>query len=389
MNYWHFILIQVNLILFYGIYLLISSKTNHFLFNRIYLLAAPIISIVLPFIGTNLNESGLPQFELDAIRIVSQPLQSVSVNHFSYTNLLIAAGIITSVIVFIYHLYHILSFKKEEVLMKIGKIKIYRTSSNSSFSFLNTIYINDEKTENLDLIVQHEMAHCKQFHSLDLLYFATIKALFWYNPFIYLWQKKIKENHEFLADKEVLKATQNFEEYANAIVSAHFNSSYPHLGASFNAPSLLQRRIKKMKQINTSYMKHLIFIPALAGALFMTTSLSNQQTLPLKMANMTATDELTEPEFPGGTDGLIQFLTENIQYPESSVKANEKGIVYMKFIVQKDGNVSNIEVLRSSSYAALDKEAIRIISTMPTWNPGTKNGKPVDSEMTLPINFAL
>lgn len=389
MSYWHFILIQVNIILFYGSYLLISSKTNHFVFNRFYLLITPIIAIALPFVGSTINASGFPQFELDVIRIVSQPLQSVSVNHFSYTNLLIVVGIISSIIVFFYHLYHILSFKKEEELMRIGRIKIYRTSSNSSFSFFNTIYINDEKTENLDLIIQHEMAHCKQLHSMDLLFFSIIKALFWYNPIIYLWQKKIKENHEFLADKEVLKSTQNFEEYANAIVSAHFNSSYPHLGASFNAPSLLQRRIKKMKQINTSYMKHLIFIPALAGALFMTTSLSNQHGLISSNLTSATSDEVTEPEFPGGTDGLIQFITKNIQYPESSVKANEKGTVYMKFIVQKNGEVSNIEVLKSSSYEALDKEAKRIISTMPKWNPGTKNGNPVDSEMTLPINFAL
>lgn len=389
MSYWHFILIQVNLILFYGFYLLLSSKTNHFVFNRIYLLVTPIIAIVLPFIGTNLTESGLPKIELDVIRIVSQPLQSVSVNNFSYTNLLIAFGIITSIIVFFFHLYRILSFKKEEELMHIGRIKIYRTSSNSSFSFFNTIYINDEKTENLDLIIQHEMAHCKQFHSFDLLSFAIIKALFWYNPIIYLWQKKIKENHEFLADREVLKLTHNFEEYANAIVSAHFNSSYPHLGASFNAPSLLQRRIKKMKQINTSYMKHLIFIPALAGALFLTTSLNNEQLLPLKSGAIEVSDEVIYPEFPGGTDGLMQFISKNIHYPESSVKANEKGIVYVKFIVQKDGKVSKVEVIKSSSYEALDKEATRIISEMPKWNPGTKNGKPADIEMTLPINFTL
>lgn len=389
MTYWHFLLIQLNIILFYLVYIWLSNRTNHFKFNRLFLLIAPLISIALPMVGNKVVTIMTLRFSLETISAIAQPLNEVSTVSFSYSNLLLFTGILISILLFIVSLMRILRSSKGELLMQMGKIKIYRTSSTHSYSFYRSIYINDRQTENLELVIQHELAHCNQLHSFDLIFFALIKSIFWYNPIIYLWNKKIQENHEYLADESVLKSNIEFEVYAKTILSAHFNSTYPHLVNGFNEPSLLQKRIKKMKHKNKTYMKHLIFIPALAVGLIATTSLSKQPEKISSTAMMRLADELTQPEFPGGQSALATYIGNNVRYPESSVKAKEAGTAFIQFIVKKSGEIASVKILRGTGFESLDNEAIRLVSSMPKWKPGTKNGENIESEMQLPINFAL
>jgi TonB family protein len=99
--------------------------------------------------------------------------------------------------------------------------------------------------------------------------------------------------------------------------------------------------------------------------------------------------ELEEyPEFPGGEEGRMKFLNENIVYP---IKARELGIegrVMIGFVVEPDGSVSNIEVVKSVD-PILDEEAVRVANLMPNWKPGKKYGKAVRSQYYMPITFEL
>lgn len=92
--------------------------------------------------------------------------------------------------------------------------------------------------------------------------------------------------------------------------------------------------------------------------------------------------------FPGGEAALMRFLSENIQYPALAVANNIEGVVLLKFVVNKKGEISNIKV-QTSPHQSLDKEAIRVLSlkTMPKWNPARNNGKPVNAYFTLPVHF--
>lgn len=96
----------------------------------------------------------------------------------------------------------------------------------------------------------------------------------------------------------------------------------------------------------------------------------------------------TMPKFPGGTAGLMKYLARNIKYPVIAQKNKEQGRVILQMIVGKDGSISNIKVLRSIS-PSLDTEAIRVVSTMPKWEPGQQRGQAVAVEYTLPIVFRL
>ncbi len=94
------------------------------------------------------------------------------------------------------------------------------------------------------------------------------------------------------------------------------------------------------------------------------------------------------PEFPGGIEKLKQLITENVFYPGEAKKEGIQGKVIISFTVNKNGEVVDAEVAQGV-HAILDEEALRIIESMPVWNPGRKDGNPVNVRITLPVQFNL
>lgn len=94
------------------------------------------------------------------------------------------------------------------------------------------------------------------------------------------------------------------------------------------------------------------------------------------------------PEFPGGINALMNFIARNIRYPEMAREQMIQGRVYLSFIVEKDGSVSSIELLRGIG-GGCDEEAIRVVNAMPAWQPGRQNGRAVRVAYNLPIRFSL
>lgn len=94
------------------------------------------------------------------------------------------------------------------------------------------------------------------------------------------------------------------------------------------------------------------------------------------------------PEFPGGQPALMKYLRENIKYPTQAKGEKAQGTVVVKFTVNKAGKVKDAKVVRGV-HKELDAEALRVISSMPDWNPGKQNGKPVNVEFTIPVEFSL
>ena len=94
------------------------------------------------------------------------------------------------------------------------------------------------------------------------------------------------------------------------------------------------------------------------------------------------------PVFPGGEKKLMSYLGNNIKYPEKAKKDGVKGRVFITFVVEKDGRIDNVELLRGIG-SGCDEEAMRVIKSMPKWSPGMTNGEPVRVQYNLPIKFAL
>lgn len=94
------------------------------------------------------------------------------------------------------------------------------------------------------------------------------------------------------------------------------------------------------------------------------------------------------PEFPGGYEAYMQYLKKNIKYPAICRDNNIQGRVIVSFVVNKDGKIVDAEVVKGVN-PSLDKEALRVISTMPNWKPGKQRGKPVRVKYSSPVNFRL
>lgn len=95
-----------------------------------------------------------------------------------------------------------------------------------------------------------------------------------------------------------------------------------------------------------------------------------------------------QPEYPGGAGAMYKYLMSNIQYPAAAREANIEGKVYVQFVVEKDGSISNVVVKRDIG-GGCGVEALRVVRSMPKWKPGKQRGKTVRAQFTLPVNFSL
>lgn len=95
------------------------------------------------------------------------------------------------------------------------------------------------------------------------------------------------------------------------------------------------------------------------------------------------------PEFPGGQQALFQYLSEHVKYPVIAQENGIQGKVVCQFTVNKDGSIVDVEVVRNGPDPSLDKEAVRVIQSMPKWKPGQQRGKPVRVKYTVPVSFRL
>ena len=95
-----------------------------------------------------------------------------------------------------------------------------------------------------------------------------------------------------------------------------------------------------------------------------------------------------DPQFPGGIQELMKYLQKNIKYPSICQEQGIQGRVIVQFVVEKDGSIADVQVIKAVN-PYLDKEAVRVVSTMPKWSPGKQRGKPVRVRFTLPVTFRL
>ena len=131
-------------------------------------------------------------------------------------------------------------------------------------------------------------------------------------------------------------------------------------------------------------MKHVFIFLALLTSSFLTAQ--NAEDTPKDSVQQE--DIIIKPQFEGGTPGMIKYLQDNLQFSEKDMGGLKKAKIYVKFIINTKGEVTKVENMNSVN-EVLDKEALRIIESMPYWRPGIKNGTRVNTEMVLPISFMV
>lgn len=133
-------------------------------------------------------------------------------------------------------------------------------------------------------------------------------------------------------------------------------------------------------------MKKLILLSLMA--MLGLTTVSAQKTV-VAQKNQQVFDVVEQmPEYPGGIKALFEYLSQNVLYPDDAEKQKVEGRVIATFVVETDGSISNIEVVKPA-FPSLDAEAVRVLSGMPKWTPGMQSGKAVRVKYTVPISFNL
>jgi TonB family protein len=317
---------------------------------------------------------------------------------------------------------------------KGSRIIRFHGFNTAGFSAMGYIFINARLSpEDAGQIIKHEQNHLIRNHFIDIIFIETIKAVQWFNPVVYLFNRSLRAIHEYQADKECLSSGVPVVNYQCLLLSQVFKSRTFYLTNSFSNPSLIKKRMIMMTKKRTSALasiKLLIVVPV-TGLVFLAISACRQNTdLSENQANVITTPQslqsdsrsvtippppppppLSEvkevkevkkeskeptifviveemPMFPGGDAALLDYLRENAVYPEIAKEKNIQGRVVLNFCVTPTGGVSKITVLKPID-PELDKEAIRVVSTLPKFIPGKQGGKPVPVWYQAYINFKL
>ena len=140
-------------------------------------------------------------------------------------------------------------------------------------------------------------------------------------------------------------------------------------------------------------MKKQIFLTMMASVLMLSSSVNLMATTPENNPTEDKQERVFDvvegmPQYPGGIPQMMKFIISNIKYPKDAIKKGMQGAVVVQFVVEPDGSVSNVHVVRSV-FPSLDTEAVRMVKAMPKWSPGMQNGKPVRVRFNVPIRFSL
>jgi TonB family protein len=306
-----------------------------------------------------------------------------------------------------------------------GMRVVFVESNYSPFSFFNLIFINRKEMnqENIREIIAHEQVHIRQKHSLDLILLELLTIVQWFNPVIWFYRTSVKSLHEYLADEGVLISGFDPVSYQQALLGQTLGIQVNDLTNNFNHSLLTKRFIMmtKNKSNQLAKLKALLVAPlAFMLAVAFTTSpvmtalaqveKSPQQTLasppppdvppppPPIGENAKQQSYTTDttifvvvdqmPEFPGGDEARMKYLMENINYPEEARKKGIQGTVYISFVVEADGRITDVKILRGIG-GGCNEEAVRVVENMPNWIPGKQRGQAVRVQFNMPFRFTL
>ena len=424
------------LTMFYLFFRLLLSKETFHRFNRIALISLLVLSSVLPAIQTiMLRLEGKPQsISLEDLLLMNQgtavaeaPTQ-VSLHWQSILLFIYLVGVIGFLIRQCWVMGQMYRLLRQGTCIsdKDGiKLLVYDREL-SPFSWMNYIVLSRKDwEENGDAIIAHETAHIHKHHSIDILIVDICIILQWFNPVAWLLKRELQNIHEYEADEEVINKGINAREYQLLLIKKAVGLRRFSMANSFNHTSLKKRITMMCKRKSNPWarLKYVYVLPlaALAVSAFARPEVSNElseisnskfsdlaeivqavveknDVRDLNSANNvqtvalqdTAVFEVVEvpPRFPGGEIELMKFISRNVKYPAEARDKHVQGRVILTFIVEKDGSISNVRVARPVD-PSLDAEAIRVVQSMPKWEPAKQRGQAVRVRYTVPIQFRL
>lgn len=451
------------------IYILFLRKETFFRLNRLFLLVSVAFSVLLPFLHFRVYEAQpimlaevtvTPYRNLmEAVTIYGQDLSGSVVKTISSNWLIMFVyllGLLFFTLRFALKLNQVFKLIRKNQVQTSGKIKfVLLETEMSPFSFLNYVFVNPQRREDKDYkeVLAHEMEHIRQGHTFDVLILEVLTILQWFNPFMWILKRVIRENHEFLADRAVLNSGVNAARYKQLLLNQALGLQ-PEVANHFNS-SLIKKRIKMISKIKSSKLANIKYVAGAISIIALVTvfACENKETMDMEVpADKSASLQLSIEDGKiklSGEDADIQKIEKILSAGNIRVSKDSLGNTYMwseksqksayvgnedadnVFLIVEDmpefpggelalrnyianavkypvlaqengiqGKVYVTFVVGKDGYVkdariargvdpVLDKEALRVVNNLPQWKPGKQKGKFVDVSYTVPINFAL
>jgi len=428
--------VALSLAAFYIVYLLFLKRDTMYERNRFFILLSFLASLILPFIIIETRQPvDIQFFGKDLSEVIINGTYEISspgtVEHtfISWTRIILTvyiAGIIVFGIKLIAEILSLLVMIARHKNSRNNIIRL-RSRNTSGFSAFGYIFVHCESpTLEVDEIIRHEQKHLDRYHFLDIIFLEVIKVIQWFNPFIYLFDRSLREVHEFQADEECLNSGITIQKYQGLILNQIFRTSIFNVSNSFSNPSLIKKRMIMMTRKRSKTLANLKILLVLPVLFLLLISFSTCATK--KKSDVTLTEAAppppppppvsvidedkkmevirvpyessgsNEPEpfvvveempmFEGGEANLLKYLSDNIIYPESAREAGISGRVIIRFCVTETGGVNRISVLKGVD-PALDAEALRVVSGLTQFKPGRQGGVAVPVWYMVPVTFSL
>jgi TonB family protein len=358
--------------LFAGYWLALRQET-WFEARRLWLLSGAATALLLPLLPTTTSTFAPFSIVLPMVDVRSETEAAAT---FPWTSMI---GLAYAAVAGILLLLLVIRTARAFVLMK--------STVHEACSFLGMIRMPGNIQENDVVAIRtHEAVHARQWHSIDILLFEVLAAVFWIIPFWHWALRELRLVHELTADA----AARDFHpDYGRLIVAHAMGTTTDTLVHRFRS-SHLKARIAMLYTTRSPRLarrKLIAAIPVLA----LSFALVSWQVSPAFHPTVTAASqppEVSAPEFPGGPDALMNYLQRTLTYPWYSKEHHYQGTVVIGFTVRANGTIADAHVLKGV-HIDLDAESMRVVQAMPTWVPGLVQGIPQDVSLTLPIRFQL
>jgi len=327
-------------LLFLLAYDLFLKKETFFNWNRVYLICSSLISFVIPFIKIESFQNAVPKEYIVLLpEIVLTPQKAVETIAPSW-NWYLIIGITVSSLLFIYKIVQLLRLRLKGRFIKREHYTVIMIPKNTmAFSIFNYVFIGDDiDAVKLEDILSHELIHIREKHSIDLLYFELLRIVCWFNPLVYIYQKRISELHEYIADAAVVK-NKNKSDYYEKLLAEVFQTAQFSFTNQFFKHSLIKKRIimlTKQKSRQILKLKYLVLVPLLIISLV-----------------YTSCEDTTIED----TDDKVEALSETAK--------NEQFIILMDKISEIDNEVKPNGILTEGQFdrqTAIYEEASKLFS---------------------------
>lgn len=352
----------------YLFYHFVLRRITHYQWNRWFLLLFTLFAFMIPVINIGMLVQSeklqnvvfirsIPAINNTAFNNNPGPL-GAHIDWWKWVGIAFLIGTVVLVVRLLIQLYSLKRLQNRSELFKSGPVKIFHVNDHiAPFSFHQSIYLNkNEYSESeLDEIVQHELVHVQQKHTIDMLIAEFVCICNWYNPFAWLIKKAIKENLEFIADEQVLNAGADHKAYQYLLLKVGGNMPL-QITNNLNFSSLKKRiyMMNKGRTGNAHLLKFFFIVPVLCMLLVLFREQPGQRTTAARERTL-----LTAESFSVGKltyfikDPAIEAIIKNDQ-PNSLLKSGGE----LSLSLMQDEKSRLTSLLKKNGYSNIDSHAI-------------------------------